>query len=168
MAKLKDFPAVGWIKSVEVTRGRRGDAHPHLPCLMLVPPSYFNGSKYISQSKWCELWRRSLRVDYTPILDVQAIKKDLAPHFIIPEILKYQCKESDLVADRDWFLEFSRQVKHTKAVAVGGVLRPYMKKLEEEPDDLIGKNDDDATEIDEGHLFFNWRRAEKKYRMVDH
>jgi plasmid rolling circle replication initiator protein Rep len=163
--KLKEFPAIGWIKSVEVTRGRDGSAHPHLHTLMLVPPSYF-GKGYLSQQRWCELWQQSLRVDYKPILDVQAIKKDLSPHFIIPEILKYQCKESDLTADCDWFLELTRQLRNTRAVAVGGILRDYMKSLEADPDDLIGKDDSETSEVDEGHLYFGWKRSEKKYRML--
>lgn len=164
-SKLKEFPAIGWIKSLEVTRGKDGSAHPHLHVLMMVPPSYFHKG-YLSQQKWCELWQKSLRVDYKPILDVQAIKKDLSPHFIIPEILKYQCKESDLTADCEWFLELTRQLKNTRAIGVGGVLREYMKDLEQDPDDLIGKNEEGVDEVDEGHLFFGWKRQEKKYRLV--
>jgi plasmid rolling circle replication initiator protein Rep len=165
-SKLKVFPAQGWIKSVEVTRGKDGLAHPHLHILMLVKPSYFHHD-YLSQAKWVDLWQQCLRVDYKPILDVQAIKKDLAPHFIIPEILKYQCKESDLVADQEWFLELTRQLKNTRAVAVGGVLRGYMKELEVEPEDLIGK-DDQPDQLDEGLLWFGWKGLERKYRLVDH
>jgi len=164
-SKLKAFPAVGWIKSVEVTRGKDGSAHPHLHILMLVKPSYFHHD-YLSQAKWVELWQQCLRVDYKPVLDVQAIKKDLSPHFIIPEILKYQCKESDLVADREWFLELTRQLKNTRAIAVGGMLRDYMKELEAEPEDLIGESEEDEV-IDEGSLFFGWKRQVKQYRLVD-
>jgi len=163
LTKLKEFPAIGWIKSVEVTRGKDGSAHPHIHALLLVPPSYFH-KDYLSQQRWCELWQKCLRVDYKPILDIQAIKR--TPNFIIPEILKYQCKESDLVADREWFLELTRQLKGTRAIGVGGVLRPYMKDLEQDPDDLIGKGENDDSEVDEGHLFFGWKPREKKYRMI--
>lgn len=166
LTKLKEFPAIGWIKSVEVTRGKDGSAHPHLHILMLVPPSYFKGDNYLSQQRWCELWQQCLRVDYKPILDIQAIKKDLSPHFIIPEILKYQCKESDLTADCEWFLELTRQLKNTRAVAVGGVLRDYMKALEDDPNDLIGKEDSEFAEVDEGHLYFGWKRREKQYKLL--
>jgi plasmid rolling circle replication initiator protein Rep len=165
LTRQKAWPVDGWIKSVEVTRGKDGSAHPHLHVLALVPPSYF-GASYLSKAKWIELWEKCLKVDYKPILDVQAIKKDLAPHFIVPEILKYQCKESDLVADREWFLELTRQLKGTRAVAVGGVLQDYMRDLEQDPDDLIGKDEDDQG-VDEGNLYFNWEKREKRYRMVD-
>ena len=164
LTKLKEFPGVGWIKSVEVTRGKDGSAHPHIHALLLVPPSYFH-KHYLSQQRWCELWQQCLRIDYKPILNIQSIKK--TPNFIIPEILKYQCQESDLVADKEWFLELTRQLKNTRAIAVGGVLRPYMKSLEKDPDDLIGKSEDEVNEIDEGHLYFGWRPREKKYRLLN-
>jgi hypothetical protein len=167
LTRQKAWCAEGWIKSVEVTRGKDGSSHPHLHILALVPASYFS-YKYLSQAKWVDLWQKCLKVDYKPILDIQAIKKDLAPHFIVPEILKYQCKESDLVADRDWFLELTRQLKGTRAVAVGGVLQEYMKDLEKDPEDLIGENEDNQDlGVDEGSLYFGWKRVEKRYRMVN-
>lgn len=166
LSELKCFPATGWIKSVEVTRGRDGSAHPHLHCLMMVKPSYFKKG-YISQQRWCELWQQSLRIDYQPILDVQAIKADRSPTALIPEILKYQTKESDLVADRDWFLELTKQVHKTRAVAVGGILRDYFKDAERQVEDnLIGQSDDENA-VNEGKLYFGWKRRESRYRMVD-
>lgn len=74
-------------------------------------------------------------------------------------------KESDLITDRDWFLELTRQLHKTRAIAVGGVLRDYMRELEEEPEDLIGE--DSLGEVDEGHLYFRWKRQQKKYKLID-
>ncbi len=130
----------------------------------MVAPSYF-GVNYLSQERWVELWQKSLRIDYKPMTHVRAIAKHHDPMVIIPEILKYQVKESDLVANREWFLELTRQLHKTRAVAVGGVLREYMRELEQEPEDLVGE--DDQGEVDEGHLFFGWKRREKKYKLVD-
>ncbi len=160
--ELKVWPAKGWIKSVEVTRGQDGiSAHPHFHILAMVPPSYFSHG-YLSQVKWVELWQQCLRIDYQPIIDVRAIAKQHDPKVIIPEILKYQVKESDLVADREWFLELTRQMHKTRGVAIGGVLRQFMRELEEEPKDLIGKNEE-TDEVDEGSLSFRWQRQSKKY-----
>lgn len=163
--KLKDWPADGWLKSVEVTRGRDGSAHPHFHCLLMVPPSYFSHG-YLSQAKWVELWQRCLRIDYEPVMDVQAVKKGQQPMQLIPELLKYCVKESDLVADRDWFLELTRQLHKTRAIATGGVLKQYLRELEQEPEDLIGQ-EEESGEPDEGHLYFGWRRDVKKYKLVD-
>ena len=73
LTRLKVFPGQGWVKSVEVTRGKKGDAHPHFHVLLGVKASYF-GRDYLSQKKWCALWQKSLRCDYQPVLDVQALK----------------------------------------------------------------------------------------------
>ena len=165
LTQLKIWPADGWIKSTEVTRGWNGTAHPHFHCLIMVPPSYFSGQGYLSQDRWAQLWQQCNRLDYKPICHIKAIAKDHNPCSIIPEILKYQVKESDLVMDRDWFLELTRQLHKSRAVAVGGVLRPYMKELGQEPQDLIGR--DDANDPDEGHLYFGWKAEKKKYKLVE-
>ena len=166
MTKLKSFPAVGWLKSTEVTRGKDRSAHPHFHCLLLVKPSYF-GKNYIKQSEWVDTWRRCLRIDYNPVLDVQAVKQGHKPMELVPELLKYCVKESDLVGDREWFLELTRQMHNMRCVATGGVLKDYLKALEQEPEDLIGEGEEE-DQLDEGHLYFGWRHKEKKYKLVDY
>lgn len=164
LTKLKVWTIKGWIKSTEVTRGKDGLAHPHFHCLLMVSPSYFSGQDYISQAKWAELWQQCLRIDYKPMVHVRAIAKHNDPQVIIPEILKYQVKESDLVRDREWFLELTNQLHKTRAVAVGGILKDYLKELEEEPEDLIGESDN-PDPVDEGSLYFGWRRVQKQYKL---
>ena len=171
LSRLKLFPAEGWIKSVEVTKGKRNDAHPHFHILMAVKSSYF-GRDYLSQKKWCEIWQKSLRVDYQPILDVQAVKaiNHLVP--LVAEIVKYQTKPTHLIgygteADRQWFLEYTEQIANTKALSIGGIFRDYFRELEQEPEDLIGNVDDLEVTEEDLHMIFNWWRSEKKYRLLD-
>jgi hypothetical protein len=38
--------------------------------------------------------------------------------------------------------------------------------LENEPEDLIGKDEENPTEVDEGHLYFGWKRSDKKYKLM--
>ena len=166
LTQLKAFPAEGWLRSTEVTRGKDGSAHPHFHCLLMVRPGYF-GKNYIKQDEWVEMWRRSLRIDYNPVLDVQAVKKGQQPMQLVPELLKYCVKESDLVVDREWFIELTRQLHKMKAVVVGGVLRQYLRELENEPEDLVGKDEEGEGDLDEGHLYFGWKPQEKKYRLLD-
>jgi plasmid rolling circle replication initiator protein Rep len=165
LSELKAFPAVGWLRSTEVTRGKDGSAHPHFHCLLMVPASYF-GKNYLRQDEWVAMWKQSMRLDYAPILDVQAVKSGIQPTSLVPELLKYCVKESDLVADREWFLELTRQLHKMRAIATGGVLKEYLKVLEDEPEDLIGKNEDDPSQFDEGHLFFGWKHRDKKYKLI--
>jgi len=166
LTQLKAFPAEGWLRSTEVTRGRDGSAHPHFHCLLMVKPGYF-GKNYINQAEWVEMWRRSLRIDYNPVLDVQAVKKGEQPMQLVPELLKYCVKESDLVVDREWFIELTRQLHKMKAVVVGGVLRQYLRELENEPQDLIGEDEKGEGDLDEGHLYFGWKAKLKKYKLLD-
>ena len=169
MARLKHFPAVGYIKTVEVTRGPRGDAHPHLHVLMMVNRSFFSHG-YVKKKEWCAWWKRAAQVDYTPIIDVQAIKAKDSPLGLLAEVVKYQTKPNDLIfSDRRWFLEYTRQIHGTKAFALGGVFKQYFKELEKEEttDELIGSDDEGQDVPDEGELYFGWRRTKKKYRMVD-
>lgn len=160
---LKAWMAKGWVKSVEVTKGRdKLSAHPHLHILAMVQPSYFSHG-YISQAKWVELWQKCLRIDYKPVIHIKAIAKQHDLNVTIPEILKYQVKESDLIDERQWFLELTRQLHKTRAVAVGGVLRDYMRELELEVPNLISE-DEEANDVDEGSLYFQWKRESKKYK----
>jgi plasmid rolling circle replication initiator protein Rep len=166
LTQLKAWPAIGWLRSTEVTRGKKGDSHPHFHCLLMVPASYFAGRNYLRQSEWVELWRKSMRLDYNPVLDVQAVKQGDQLMQLVPELLKYCTKESDMVSDRGWFLELTRQMHKMRCVTTGGVLKEYLKELEQEPEDLIGKDEADIGE-DQGQLYFGWQRREKKYRLVD-
>jgi hypothetical protein len=129
-----------------------------------VPRSYF-GKKYVKQSDWVAMWRQSMRLDYNPILDVQAVREGSKPMELVPELLKYCTKESDMVADREWLLELTRQMHKMRAIATGGVLKEYLKELEEEPEDLIGESDIPEAQ-DSGSLYFGWKRRDQKYRMV--
>lgn len=167
LTKLRAWPGTGYIKTVEVTRSKDSTAHPHLHILLQVKASYF-GANYLSKKEWCGLWKQSVRTDYTPIMDVQAIKAKDSPVALLAEVIKYQTKPNDLIfADKEWFLEYTRQVHGTKAFALGGVFKEYFRELdkEETTEEMIG--DDGEGGVDEGHLYFGWRRAEKKYRMVN-
>ncbi|WP_082209846.1 protein rep [Fischerella sp. PCC 9605] len=166
LTELKAWRAKGWVKSVEVTKSRDGvSAHPHLHILAIVPPSYFSHG-YLSHVKWIALWQQCLRIDYQPIVHVSAIAKHHDPKALIPEILKYQVKESDLVANREWFLELTRQLHKTRGIAVGGVLRQYMRELEEKNQDLIDESEA-SDEADKGYLSFRWKRESKKFKYED-
>jgi plasmid rolling circle replication initiator protein Rep len=164
MVERKIFPAIGWLRSTEVTRGRDGNAHPHFHCLLMVPSSYFSHG-YMRQDEWVSLWRDCMRLDYNPVMDVQAVKKGINPSSLVPELLKYCTKESDMVADREWFLELTQQLHKMRAIATGGILKEYLKELEEEPINLIGVDDTEIGE-DYGRLLFGWKRNEKKYKLV--
>ena len=168
MTERKAWPATGWIRSIEVTRNKKNNtAHPHVHTLLLVPSSYFSGRDYLSKKRWISLWQDCARLPYRPILDVQALNRDIPPTALIPEVLKYAVKENDLVGDRNWLLELTSQLHKTLAVTVGGVLREYFRSTEKEvEEDLIGEGNE-FEPVDEGSLYFGWKCQEQKYRLVD-
>lgn len=166
MTVRKAFPALGFVKSTEVTRAANGEAHPHFHVLMLVSSSYFGGH-YIKQAEWRELWQQALRVDYLPVVNVKAVKPKMGEPgsgiaIALLETLKYGVKESDLLKDAEWLAELTRQLHKTRAVSVGGVLKQYLS--EDEPEDLIHSEEIAENETDvEISIWFGWREMVKKY-----
>jgi plasmid rolling circle replication initiator protein Rep len=173
MSQRRAWPGVGWVKSLEVTRSKTREAHPHFHCMLFVKPSYFSGPNYIKHERWCELWRDCLRVDYLPEVRVQRAKSkkpgggDDAIGAVgggIVETLKYSVKSEELVSDGDWLYAITEQLHNTRAVAVGGNLRGYLK--DEEPEDLINTDEPELdVESDEGtiKLIFDWASEVKRY-----
>jgi plasmid rolling circle replication initiator protein Rep len=186
LSERKVFPAVGYLKSTEVTRSKDGEAHPHFHVIMLVSPSYFSHG-YIKQEEWTELWRKSLRVEYTPIVHIKPVKnrrrREIDPLQVHPfidiisgvlEALKYSVKPADFLMDVDphknaaWLCGITSQLHKTRAVALGGVFRKYLN--DEEPDDLVnvdGEEKESLTET-ETRLLFGWREQYKRYVKQEH
>jgi plasmid rolling circle replication initiator protein Rep len=174
LTQRKNFPALGFVKSIEVTRSKDGSTHPHFHCLLLVPGGYF-GRNYITQAKWAELWKSCLKVDYDPIVDVRAVKGksttlssaiDTANSALmkaICETLKYTVKETDLTADPEWLQELTRQLHKTRAISIGGVLKEFLS--EEDPEDLIDGDVQEPEEINsEDTILFDWITLIRRYR----
>ena len=165
----KQFPAKGFIRSLEVTRNpETNEAHPHFHILMMVSPSYFGGANYVSQESWREIWGSCLKVDYLPVVHVQTVKNkskaDLPLIDAILETAKYGVKESDLMFDSEWLQELTLQLHKVHCVTLGGILKNYLK--EDEPDNLINTDENNVDTIEENKsilLWFDWREQIKRY-----
>jgi len=156
----KEFGVVlGWIKTIEVTQSKDGTAHPHFHVLMQVPPSYFS-TGYIRQDRWVSLWAEVMRLDYLPVVDIRAVK---AIGDAAKEVLKYAVKADDLVRDKDWLIEYTKQTYRLRFISTGGTLKDAFQPDEEKNDDLIHFTDDSEISTDPD-LFFGWQRVEKKYK----
>ncbi|MHC3897302.1 protein rep, partial [Streptococcus thermophilus] len=69
---------LGYLRSIEVTHNENDKTyHPHIHVLMMVKPNYFSGrgNNYITQKEWGEMWSNSLKVDYTPMIDIRTVKE---------------------------------------------------------------------------------------------
>jgi plasmid rolling circle replication initiator protein Rep len=176
LAARKEFkPVLGWIRTVEVTRGKDGSAHPHFHTLMMVPPSWFTRD-YIKHSRWVSLWQECLRVAYEPNVDIRPVKikkygegqsEPLAEALqrAVAETLKYAVKPTDMTADPEWFLDLTRQTFKRRFVATGGVLKDVLKLEDESDADLaLADSDPDGKADDGSRLAFAWRSKEKRYK----
>lgn len=163
LTKRKAWPAHGFVRSTEITRNATtGEAHPHFHCLLMVRPSYFSGDYYISQQRWREMWQGCLRVDYLPVINVKVVKPDQSGFISksLLETLKYSIKPSDLVADKDWLIEITKQLKKVRMVAIGGTFKEFINS--EDPADLISESSKPlGGELAE--IFFGWETQIKKY-----
>jgi len=176
LTQLRTWPARGWVRAVEITRSIKDrTAHPHYHCLLMVPPTYFQGD-YLKQQEWAELWQQCLRITYRPVVDIRTVKLDLVQSSqrvnkpparmweAVAEILKYAVKPSDMIRDHEWFLQLADQLQKTRGVAIGGILKHYIKERERE--NLTKEPGEEEPKISGEQLFFGWKREVKKYRRV--
>lgn len=190
LIQRKDWPAIGWLRAFEVTRGEDGSAHPHYHALLMVPASYFTGRAYVPTREWVRRWREVMRLDYDPVCDVRAIKAHprriealeaeakaagvpLAPEAIqraalasgVAEVAKYSTKAADLLAGGpDWLAEYIHQVHGLKIMTSGGVLKGILQDMREDQDeDLVHVGDGEVEGEVEGKVAYHWRTKLKGY-----
>ena len=148
--KYKAVAAVvkGFLRSVEFLGDKtaEGYCHPHYHCLIVVNKSYFKSRDYLTQEKWRELWKRALRVDYDPTVNVQKIKprevvdelgvthQYSAIQSAVLEVTKYCLKSSAVKAMSDKNFEDLYVGTHRiRKYRLGGILRE-IKPLDREID----------------------------------
>ena len=152
---------LGYLRSTEFLGSKtpQGEAHPHFHCLFVVPAKYFDTKHklYIKQYEWREMWKKALRVDYLPGVNVKIIKpkKNTSDPIAsaIAETVKYPIKSEYLIrmSDKD-FEELNYQTRGLRVLSTGGVIKETLKKLKldlEDDADLIhfSKEDDEIWRI---------------------
>lgn len=166
---------IGFLRSTEVTRNDLMDSyHPHIHVLLFVQSTYFkNSDNYISQEEWTELWQKSAKLAYRPIVDVRAIKpkneKTSDIRSAILETAKYPAKpikfdetEIKVVDDLQKGLYRKRQI------GFGGLFKKIKAELkldDVENGDLV-KTDDEVSEISDGEIISALWNSERKNYFV--
>lgn len=127
----------GWFRALEVTYNEKEQTfHPHFHVLINVPPSYFSGKYYLSQSVWMRLWKESLGVSYDPVVDVRRVRshksdtKDALTRAIL-EVCKYPMKVSDLnsIMKHQVFDSFEKALFKRRLIAFGGNLKESLHHI---------------------------------------
>lgn len=176
----------GYVRTTEVTRSKEtGSAHPHFHCILVVPSGYFKKPElYITHERWVQLWRKALKADYDPIVDIKRIKKSKLSKGIL-ETLKYciggvtekDKKGKNKVVgqihelDPAFFREMLVQLRSLRLINCGGILSDLFKEdasnedlvntgLEEtdQANEFTDENGDIWREIEE--ILFSWKNGE--------
>lgn len=145
------WPADGWVKAIEVTRGDDGSAHPHFHVLLMVKPSYFTHG-YVTQEEWAERWKSVMRLDYTPIVDVRAVKpkkKGQTIEAAVVETLKYATKVQDSIKSPEWLYVITKQLHRARFVESGDALKGLLAKEKFTNEELIVGDEDVQSSSDE-------------------
>ncbi len=170
LTERKNWPGEGWVKAVEVTRGEDGSAHPHFHVMVMVKPSYFSGKTYIKHEEWAERWKSVMRVDYTPVVDVRAVKPKKEGQTIeaaVVETLKYATKVQDSLKSPEWLYIITEQLHKMRFFASGGVLKGVLKEEFTNEELIAGDeptNDEDGLDkAEEKIVGVSWNTSSKRY-----
>ena len=143
MQQLKQYKdaVLGSIRAIEFLgdNTEAGECHPHFHCLLVVNKSYFKSRDYINFEEWTNLWQRSLRVNYRPVINVQRVKPKGKMSAIVAaalEVVKYSVTSSDLEKlTREDFQELDRQTRNIRQYNYSGELKdaePTFDDVEDE------------------------------------
>ena len=180
-----DWPALGFIRTTELTLGRDGNPHPHFHALLMVKPSYFKSGNYLSQEAWTRHWQEALRADYTPMVNIQRVKARSAKAQLaeqagdaqaalgaaVLETVKYSVKPSDLIADAAFLYGITEQLHKTRFIASGGALKKALVQDKATDKELVEAGSVEEPEAvheapELGSVFFGWKRDKRQYRQV--
>lgn len=162
---------VGFMRATEVTTNKLdGSYNQHMHILICVESAYFNTKgAYISQKEWTNLWQKAMKLDYTPVVHIEAIKNKkrnkekeyTAIESAVQETAKYSVKDTDyLTGSLENNLEVVKDLEEglyrKRMVAYGGLLKEIHKQL----------NLDDVEEGDLVQLDDESEEDEKAYSVV--
>lgn len=179
-SKIKKF-LVGYVRSTEVTvtDGVEADEikyHHHVHVIAMVN-NYFKRENYMNQDDWAQLWQQALKTDYTPVINLKAIKANPKKHLsaiesVSRELSKYVVKPASYLANvEDGFSSqddadthninviqcLSEKLQNLRQTSYGGLLRKIRSRMfGSEKDDT----DDDLTHVTDDDSEFNADEAE--------
>ena len=168
---------LGYLKATEVTVNQKdGSYNQHLHVLVFVKSTYFSGKSdnYISQAELTEFWKKALKIDYTPIVNIKAVKpkadeKEKGVIGAVYETAKYPVKSIDyLTSDRHENLQrvddLEKGLKRKRLISFGGIFKEIRKELQledVESGDLINTDSKEDEELNTGQIIvarWNWQR----------
>jgi plasmid rolling circle replication initiator protein Rep len=155
-------------RSIEVTRPKAREFHPHMHILLFVDEKYFSKAfdLYVPQAEWARLWGECRGLTYRPIVDVRRMKG-------VSEVTKYVTKSQDYLtwssdesgwqADTDTIKALHVALKGRRLIAWSRELGVIRKELGCSDDDM----DDGGTGFPPEYVVthrevYRWRPVSKK------
>lgn len=136
------FP--GWVRTVEITHGKNGLAHPHLHILLETDPHYFDRQSdlWLTHEEIVQMWKKCLTVGYNPTVDIRAVKNISGA---VAEVTKYIAKDVQIegLEDAD-FLLYAEAIAGVRTWAAGGTMRAIDADVSDE--ELLHTTDTDCEE----------------------
>jgi len=192
LTKYKAFPALGFVRSLEVTRetdtydkktkklirkGRNDYAHPHFHVILALSPSYF-GRNYLTTADWVKLWQKALKCDYEPICDVRIVKpkkvdadSGIQANGQSETVLGLMSAIVEVIkytvkpsdmVENDAWLLHLVDQLHGTRAISLGGI--FRKYLSENDDNLSSESD--SEQVNHGGLYFGWRESIHRYRYI--
>jgi plasmid rolling circle replication initiator protein Rep len=175
----------GWFRALEISHNLKKDSkdydtyHPHFHIILMVNKTYFDDPNYyIMQEEWTNLWKQSMRVDYTPIVNIKALKTGTKRQTAksVSEAAKYTVKDNDYIIPEDENMTDSavmildKALENRRLIAFGGELKKIHKSLnlDDAIDGDLIHNDDEELREDVDYIVqgFGWHIGYKQYIRV--
>lgn len=179
MISRRDWPAMGFLRSVEVTRNKTdGTSHPHFHVLMMVNSDYFAGRTYMNIDEWKAYWASAIewkgdyeRLRHPYLRAVKGVKSEaVSVSQAVVEVAKYSVKFDHnfrtLLRKEDgqcWLRELDRQLFGTRAIATGGVIKKFIKDADISSEEMLLQDEIEVKKDIDEMWKYDWFVLKKDY-----
>lgn len=182
---------LGYVRSLEITIKDLPNGgvtyHHHYHILLMVKSTYFKSKQYyLSQAQWTELWQEAMNLDYTPIVNVEAIRpnKRKGTNSLVAsakETAKYQAKPGDYLTARETgekakverdlavVKTLEEALAGSRQISFGGLLKQIRKDLQlddVEDGDLVHTSGDDEVSDEVRRIIAKWNSSKCNYFIL--
>lgn len=128
------FPITGYVRALEITFPREGEAHPHYHVVV----SRDRLGRFPSHADLVAAWRECLRIDYDPIVEAHMVRVDKSGCESVlkalSQVLKYSIKPMNELPYATWAIPAVAALKGVRFVASGGIFKELFAEEENKPE----------------------------------
>lgn len=161
--RYKDY-VVGTYRALEITRNAETDTfHAHFHVLQAHNKRAIH-KNYITKAEFVQMWKKAMKLDYDPIVDVRKIKVK-TDSFVLREVTKYICKSNEYITENNELSVklvgiLDKALANRRFNSWTGLFKYWHKKLD------LNKDKEDLVHIEE-KLDEEGLMREEVYRWCD-